>query len=272
MNLPRNRKDHYIPRSYMRGFVDPGRWGLEQPLWYLDVPTNTWLEKSPAEVGYRYGFYDYATSELGLESADAAFAELESRYPRIRRTLIENEFRNWKEQQDFLLRYAQMMRARSLLFFERQQTEWSKAKALIVKEVLPDGRSVKVKSMTPESLPPAFIRNRTIVEMRDEIKKGAGWLADFNWCLRYCASPSTPFLISEIPFISRGRSSDLAEALHDPETLLFFPLCWQACLIGSRQFFDKDTDTFGNQDMHTVQTMYRDCAKLFVISPTRLEL
>lgn len=212
MNVLRNRKDHYIPRSYLRGFVDLTRWSLERPLWHLDIPNNVWSERSPSEVGYRYGFYDYATAEIGLEPADEAFAELESRYPRIRRTLIEHHFNNWKEHLDFLLRYAQMMRARSLLFFERQHAEWSKAKAWIVEEVLPDGRSVKVKSMTPESLPATFVRNRTIVEMREEIKKGAAWLKDFNWCLRYCDSHSAPFITSEIPFVCRGRSTGLTEA------------------------------------------------------------
>jgi hypothetical protein len=268
----RNRKDHYIPRSFLRGFIDPGRWSLQQPLWHLDVPNNVWSERSPGEVGYRFGFYDYATTEMGLESADSAFAELEGRYPRIRRSLIEKNFENWKDELDFLLRYAQMMRARSLLFFEHKQAEWKKAKAWIVDEVLPDGKSVKVKSMTPESLPEAFIRNRTIVEMRDEIKKGAAWLNDFNWCLRYCDAPSAPFVISEIPFVCLGRTSELTEALiKDPETLLFFPLCWQACLIGSRQFFDKETDRFGNEDMRRVQKMYRESASLFVLSPTKLD-
>jgi hypothetical protein len=106
----------------------------------------------------RQGFYDYATGEIGLETADSAFADLESRYPRIRRSLIEKNFENWKDHLDFLLRYAQMMRARSLLFFEHKQAEWKKAKAWIVEEVLPDGKSVKVKSITPESLPDSFIR------------------------------------------------------------------------------------------------------------------
>ena len=158
---PSESKGYYIPQSYLRGFVDSVRWGLERPLWHLDVPNNVWSERSPSEVGYRYGFYDYATAEIGLETADDAFAVLESRYPRIRRTLIEHHFNNWKEHLDFLLCYAQMMRARSLLFFERQQAEWTKTRAWIVEEVLPeDGRSVKVKSMTPESLPAAFIRTR----------------------------------------------------------------------------------------------------------------
>jgi len=71
-----------------------------------------------------------------------------------------------------------MMRVRSLLFFKDKTAEWSRARGWIVEEVLPHGKSVRVKSMTPEPLPEGFIRNRVIVEMRDEIQKGAAWLKD----------------------------------------------------------------------------------------------
>jgi hypothetical protein len=206
-----------------------------------------------------------------MPTADETFAELEGRYPRVRRSLIESDFQNWKEHLKFLLRYIQMMRARSLLFFEQKAAEWSKARGWIVQEVLPDGKSIKVKSMTPEPLPETFIRNRTVTEMHEEIQKGAAWLTDFNWCLRCCESPRMPFIVSEIPFVCHGRTSELAEALQDQETLLFFPLCWQACLIGSRQFFDKETDHFGGEDMRVTQNMYRQCSSLFVLSPAKLD-
>lgn len=267
----RNRRDHYLPQSYLRGFVDPSRWNRERPLWYFDVPNARWLERSPREVGYRQGFYDYATVEIGAESADAAFAHLEGTFPRIRRELLDSNFQNWNRHLDFLLGYAQMMRARSLLFFERQYAEWKNTKAWVVEAVYPETNSVKVRSMEPEALPETFIRNRTITQMREEIGKGAAWLNEFQWALRFCDLPSDPFVISEVPFICRGRHAMLADALRDPETLLFFPLCWRACLIGSRQYFHVQTDRFGPEDMQTIRTMYRESARLFLISPTELQ-
>jgi hypothetical protein len=266
-----NRRDHYLPQSYLRGFVDPARLNHQQPLWHLDVPNSIWSERSPREVGYRQGFYDYTTSEIGLETADTAFGELERTFPIVRRQLIESNFEHWKDHRDFLLRYVQMMRARSLLFFERQHAEGRNLRAWVIEEISPDRRSVKVRSMTPEPLPDAFLRNRAITEMRAEIQKGAAWLNDFNWALRYCDSPATPFVISEIPFMADGHHSQLANALQEPETLLFFPLCWKACLIGSRQFFQTETDKFGDEDMRTVRRMYRESAKLFLLSPRQLD-
>ena len=114
------------------------------------------------------------------------------------------------------------MRARSLLFFEQKIIEGKNLRAWVIQEVNPDGKSVRVRSMTPEPLPTQFIRNWTITQMREEIKKGAAWLNDFNWCLRYCQSAADPFVISEIPVMAAGPSPGLEEALRSPETLLFF--------------------------------------------------
>jgi hypothetical protein len=268
----KNRRDHYLPQSYLRGFIDPERMNHQQPLWHLDVANGVWSERSPREVGYRQGFYDYVMSEVGVETVDNAFAELERTYPQIRRELISNNFKNWKDHHDFLLRYIQMMRVRSLLFFDQKEAEGKNLRAWVIEEVNPDRKSIRVHSMTPEALPAHFIRNWALTKMREEIQKGAAWLNDFNWALRYCESPGDPFVISEMPVMAYGVSSTLEEAFRDPETLLFFPLCWRACLIGSRQFFQDETGVFLQEDMRRARKMYREEADLFILSPTRVEL
>lgn len=272
MNSNRNRRDHYLPQGYLRGFIAPSRVGYQRPLWHLDVPNGVWSERSPREVGYRVGFYDFATAEVGLESADSTFAELERTFPRVCRELISNNFQNWKDHRDFLLRYVQMIRARGLLFFNHKHAEGRNLRAWVVEEVSPDRRSVKVRSMVPEPLSDASIKNRTLAEMRAEIKKGAAWLNDFNWTLRLCQSVADPFVISEMPFMASGPCPMSEEALRHPETLLFFPLCWQACIIGSRQFFDHETGIFLQEDMRRARKIYRETADLFILSPTQLDL
>jgi hypothetical protein len=267
-----NRRDHYIPQGYLKGFIDSRRKHLPQPLWHFDKPNGAWSQRSPKEVGYRHGFYDYTVAKMGLETADMAFAELENTFPSLRKELARKDFKPWKDHIDFLLRYIQMMRARSLLFFENQQKDGRNLRAWLVEEVSADRMSLRLRSMTPEPLPEAFIKNWTITNMRDEIAKGAAWLAEFNWALRYCDSPANPFVATEQPLFSEGPPHEtLADVIRDPETLLFFPLCWQACLIGSRQFFDRETDRFFDQDMRRFARVCRDRAELFVISPSRLD-
>lgn len=130
---------------------------------------------------------------------------------------------------------------------------------------------VKLKSMTPTPVPPAFIKNRAITQMREEIQKGAAWLRDFCWALRYCESVTDPFVISELPFSIEGVTPELEDAIRHPDTLLIFPLCWQACLFGSLRRFDIETDKLGVEDMRTSRTKYRAWAKSFILSPVQFD-
>ena len=164
-----------------------------------------------------------------------------------------------------------MLRARSPLFFEQKQEEGKALQTWTVKEVHPDGK-VTLDSMEPKPPSDVFIKNRTIHHMREEIKKGADWLWNFNWALRYTDSVDKPFVITEAPLIAVGdRPGTVEQMLEDPETLLFFPICWQACLFGSRRPFDKKTDKFGEQEMQTFHKNYRSFADKFVLSPTKLD-
>jgi hypothetical protein len=169
------RRDHYIPQGYLRGFIDPAREKHARPLWRFDIPENTWSSRSPKEVGHRKGFYDYVgvATVLEHETADSAFLKLENDYPPICRELVSRGFARWSEHLDFLLSFVQMMRARSLLFREQKQVLGKTLMALEVAEVSADGKTVKVKSMTPSPVSPTFVRNRAITEMREEINKGA---------------------------------------------------------------------------------------------------
>jgi hypothetical protein len=271
----KGRRDHYLPQGYLRGFIDAARADVDQPLWHLDVRYNKWSMKSTKQVAHGEGIYDYAgdSPELeDLESADNSFLELENEFPRIREKLIAYQFRNWKRHRRFLFKFMQMLRARSPLFFEQKQAEGKALQTWTVKEVHPDGKTITLDSMEPKPPSDAFIKNRTILHMREEIKKGADWLWDFHWALRHCDSVDTPFVMSEAPFLAVGdRPGAISQMLRDPDTLLYFPICWQACLFGSRQRFNEETDKFGQADMQTLRRKYRSYAKVFLVSPTKLD-
>jgi hypothetical protein len=273
--IKKGRRDHYLPQGYLRGFIDPAREGESQPLWLLDVRYNKWSMKSTKQVAHGEGIYDYAgdSPELeNLETADEAFSELENGFPLIREKLIADNFRNWKRHRRFLFKFMQMLRARSPLFFEQKQAEGRALQTWAVKEVHPDGKTITLDSMEPKPPPDAFIKNRTILHMREEIKKGAAWLWDLHWALRYCDLPCAPFVMTEAPFLAAGnRPGEIGQMLRQPETLLYFPICWQACLFGSRVRFDAETDKFNSQDMTTFRKKYRSFSKVFLLSPTKLE-
>jgi hypothetical protein len=268
------RKDHYIPQGYLRGFIDPSRAGLPKPLWCLDIPTNTWSPRSTSEVAQYRGFYDYAGAKAAIAElvpADNAFVRLENDYPGVRDAIVSSGFAEWTKHREFLLSFMRMMGVRSPLFRQQKIEEGKMIRALVIEEVNHELNTIKVKSLTPSRVAPAFIRNRAITQMREEIEKGAAWLTDFHWALRFTDSVAEPFITSELPFAAEGPPGDLKDILAHPDTLLVFPLSWQACLFGSLRKFDIETDKFDTADMRTTRRKYRAWASQFLLSPIKLD-
>lgn len=59
--------------------------------------------------------------------------------------------------------------------------------------------------------------------------------------------------------------------MKDPETLIYFPVCWQACLFGSLRPFDVETDTFQRDDLQRVRRAYIENGRKFLVSPQKLD-
>ena len=278
MGTQRGRRDHYLPQGYLRGFIDPARENKPQPLWKLDVASKQWAERSTKQVGHSAGFYDYAgtSPELGsLPSSDEAFCELENQFPVVRERLLslsKKAFRNWTKHLRFFLRYVDMLRARSPLYFMHAETEWKSTPTWTVEKVI-DAKTIKLVSMDPSPPSNAFIKNRTIFQMREEIQKSGAWLRELNWALRYTESVTEPFVITETPFVADGVPPGLSEAegFRHPNTLFCFPVCWQVCLFGSRQRFDRGTGKLDSHDMRVARRKYRLFAQDFLISPVKLD-
>ena len=267
----KNRRDHILPQGFLRGFIDPARIESERPLWYFDVQKNAWSERSTSEVAHGKGFCDYKGNVSDVEHPDITFSELERKYPLVRERIISN-FPKWTEHQDFLMRFMQMMRVRSYLFFEQKHKEGKGIEAWQVDSVDYEKNQIKLKSMTPNPLTLAQIKNRTITQMREEIQKGADWMPGFHWVLRYCESPADPFITTEQPLILHSRpSASVQEAFNHPDAMLLFPLCWQACLVASRNRLDIETAKLSSAEMREFRAIYRQMATLFIISPRKLE-
>jgi len=156
-------------------------------------------------------FYDFAIENTAAEHPDVTFQRLENDFPRIRTQMLKDRFQSWPDHKTFLLSYMQMIKARSPLFFD-QWREKSKALRLSrVVEVGADRRSVKVDSLEGRPMTQAEIQDWTISQMREEIKKGPDWLANFHWALRYTDAPGDPFIAAEQPLVMIGNSSDASD-------------------------------------------------------------
>ncbi len=278
----RNRKDHFVPQAYLRGFIDPARKNMPKPLWVFDVEAQAWYEKSPSEIAYVRGFYDYQRDSTPDETADETFAELERSFPQIRDDILARGFSAWPNHKEFLLKFGQMMRARSPLFREHSIEQTRKSRILTLTERIkiepdPDKAGLyrqtwKVEAFTPkdEKEKNRLFKNKAITDMRSEIKKGADCFDNYDWCLQYTTDPTDPVIAADNCIVVDGKAPNLDAALTDPETLIFFPISWQMCLIGSPLTFDCETAEFHTEDLKRLRAIFKETAALFIVSPTQL--
>jgi hypothetical protein len=268
------RKDHHLPRGYLRGFIDPAREHLAKPFWKYDLAAREWSMESPGSAGWAPGFYDYADTESAetLEHPDQTFARFEREFPLVREHLLKRRYKNWvKQHKGFLLSFMQMMRARSPLFIEQQTAQNRELRGATVTSVGP-GNTVTVDSLELRPPPERFIRNRTITQMREEINKGADWMWEFNWCLRWTNDVTNPFVTADQPVVVQGAIPGAEAGLRRHDTLIFFPICWKACLVGSRDRFDVGTAEAEPGFPSQVRELFFRPSTGFVISPCKIDL
>jgi hypothetical protein len=276
----RNRLDHILPQGYLEGFTVPSKQGR---LWVFNIERGNWFESSPGSVAAERGYYDYSDGAAPDATADQAFAEFESSFPPIRRELVAGNFSGWTKHRDFLVRYSQMLRARSDLFRQEVLNQASNATFLKVEEVLQTRPSatrpgetetqIRYSEVEMQSDPQrdAFFKNMSITKMRAEIDKGAGEFAGWHWHLRITQDVAHPVITgdSAVALIGFGHPSR-EEAMKHHDTLFVFPVCWQACLVGCRQEFE-ETDNIPATMLAQLHQMYLDEAgSRFAYSPHRL--
>jgi Protein of unknown function (DUF4238) len=193
------RLDHLLPRSYLEGFTNPSEPGQ---LCVYDVHGERWFESGVAGVAGQIGYYDYSLGPGSQrdQTADQAFRKLEDRFPNVRRELIANRFSGWRSHLEFLLSYAQMLRARSERF--RGDTSRQLDKRLTrATEVFRDEGAEQARIVFEHFIESAtrdtLLKNASITIMRGEIAKGPALFSHMYWCLRLVENVSDPFITSD---------------------------------------------------------------------------
>lgn len=225
---------------------------------------------SPAEIAHGKGFYDYAHgTEYSVENhPDSTFARLEREFPMRREEMIAGRFENWEGHKDFLLEFMQMIRARSPLAMKQQEVE---VRTTEVATVLRVDHQAKTMTVGPVRRPAEHeVRNLTIAKMLEQVRAGASWMSDFDWCLQFTEDEKDPFGTTDQALFVTGSLKDqlvTMELLSHPATLLIFPLCWRACLFGGKGRFDKSYDRADARDLKKLRDDQKQNAGRFVIAP-----
>lgn len=268
----RGRKDHWLPQGYLRGFITPSRSQEQKPLSCFYRHQQKWKDVSPREIAFGRGYYDYAdgTDYSVVSHPDSIFARLEREFPIRRSELLANEFSTWEQHKEFLLDFMQMMRARSPLAMQQQEAAARQLRGATVTSVAPDRLSLTVDSLELKPLPEHAVRNFTISRMLEDVSTGASWMGKMDWCLRYTLDENDPFCTTDQALVVMGTIPDQPvdnHLLEHPETIVIFPLCWQACLFGSSRKFDKSCDVADPQQLASLRADQKRLGQRFVIAP-----
>jgi Protein of unknown function (DUF4238) len=275
-NRERKRLDHILPQGYLEGFTNPRHAGN---LSVYNCRRRIWFDSGTRGVCAERGFYDYSDGTNPPQNADTSFKEFEINFPVLRRELIANRFSGWERHLEFLLTFGQMLRARSRLFREH---------VIATGQNLKMGRIEKVTVVPSKTRPGEFdtemkfspigrgaerdraLKNKAIMDMCAEIAKGPDWMGRLNWCIRLTRDPTDPVITADDAIIVIGHVPTLPGAFYDHRTRVFFPICWQACLVGSHSKIASPTGSFEAADLTGVRSLYLNSNQRFAYSPVRL--
>lgn len=270
LHPPRNRKDHYVPQGYLRGFIDPARSKNDRPLWCLNKWRNQWERKAPKQICHAVGMYDFSNDAIEAEHADVTFKKMEDQFPSILSAIRETNFADWMKHREFLLVYMQMIRVRSPQFFLEQGQELSEATAATITNV--DHAENKITYDNVRRLTESEVHDLTLTKMREEFNKGAAWMADFHWQVRVTFDPTNPVMTSEAPMFVKGVKTHTEramtmETLIDPGSEVWFPLCWQAALVGRVRPFEAEIAAFEKTQLDELRHIVAEIAPQYIVSP-----
>lgn len=248
----RNRRDHTSPQAYLRGFVHPLRFNAERPLWVFDVSRQHWKEKSPGAFGWQKGFYDYPADSRPDRTAEEVFLRPENDFPIVRERIRSEGFPSWVQHRDRLVQFAAMLSARSPMFLDQAAS------------------SIR-GSLASRANGDVLVRNYALTIMRAEVEERFQRWQGLHWALRFTANPACPVIACDQSVGMDGCVDDIRLALQDWRTTLFFPVSWDMCLFGSPAELAPACAEFVAEDLRRLQSFIVKQARLFVVSPVRLE-
>ena len=276
-NTLTGRKDHWLPQGYMKGFIGPSRANETKPLFCFEKETQQWRPVSTKGIGHGEGFYDYAdgTDYSTVTHPDSVFARLEREFPPKRDQMARDNFASWHQHKDFLIEFMHMLRARSPMAMEQQRAlalsyRVAKITSIVPHPTNPNLTGVVLDTMTPYPMPEPAVRNTIIAQMLADVQSNALWPESMDWCLRYTDDETNPYCATDQAVIVQGKfvaPGVTPEVLIHPDTIVIFPLCWQACLFGSPRKFDVSYDRAHPQQPLSIRSEQKERCDRFVISP-----
>jgi hypothetical protein len=120
------------------------------------------------------------------------------------------------------------------------------------------------------------VHDVTLGKMREEFARGPSWMTDFHWQIRTTFDPHNPVVTSEQPLFVKGERPQTEAAmtidlLTDAASEVYFPFCWQACIVGRVTPYTEDVVPFEQFDLLGIRHMVAEMAPEYVIAPQIVE-
>lgn len=245
--------DHYVPRTYLAGFIHPDEMTQSKPLHVFHGFRRRWERKSTKQVCYLPGFESHSDPQI-TQALSKTLWSGENHWPTVRKEVRADGFRRWREQLDSLLRFAAYLSLRSPLF--RLQFL---SKHAVVADDLNDTRN-------QDAALKAVLRNAGDL---------LGRMKRLTWSLHVASTVNLPVITSDHPLVLTDLSPErrgFDTAFAEGHYAITFPIAWDCCLVGADQKAREEIQTLGAES--TLQLWEAVAATAFevVISPVEFEL
>jgi hypothetical protein len=208
--------DHFVPQTYLRGFIDPQEDRSPEPLRVFAKLGHKWSRKSTRAICAFRGFETH--SDPGVESGLRKILWAgENSWPAVVAELRKDDFIGWVSQLPLLISFMALLSLRSPLFRLRFLAHsGSPASGLL-------------DSSNQDAVSEAILREA------DPLRSFLGRL---SWALHVSRSTDLPVITSDHPLVMEDLNltrRDLATARRNGGFALLFPIARDCCLTGSDQ-------------------------------------
>jgi len=245
--------DHYVPQTYLAGFIHPGERTHGKALHVFHRLRNRWERKSTRQVCYFPGLESHSDPQI-TQTLSKVLWSGENHWPTVREGVRAYGYRQWRKQLDPLLRFAAYLSLRSPLFRLR----------FLAKHALP-----------VVDLNDKCNQDAALEAVLQEALALLGLLNGLEWSLHVASTVDLPVMTSDHPLVLTDlaferRGFDVAIAKGN--YAITFPIAWDCCLVGAKQQGRESIVPLGAES--TLQLWHATASTAFevVISPVELEL
>ena len=240
-----NQSDHYLPQTYMRGFVASDA-SSGKPLFVFVRSRARWERKSTVQICKATGYYDHSDPILDKEVKDRLWAA-ENTWPSVVRELGTPNLIGWSRARAQVLQFIAVQAVRNPLFRTR---------------ILAHRKSMADDHARKGSAP----HDRALEEMLSALPEISRWLHRLDWALRW-TDQRNPFITCDQCVFVEGKAASIAQAINLPETLVFFPITATLLVVGATTPFTLHSARMLVPDIERLYGLVFRSAEEYVIGP-----